>query len=99
MNMVLIWAMAVTAFIVTIMGGVLLAVMLFYGMYRLISSIWERTSAVAKNTKEFMMNREDFELYKRDVEIWDEMKSRNIEKCFACVYRKQSMNEEDNHDT
>lgn len=69
MNTALIWTMAVTSFIVTIMGGVLLAVLLFYGMYRLIASVWERTSNVARNTKEYMRNRDDFELYKRDIEI------------------------------
>lgn len=91
MNTVLICTMAVTAFIVTIMGGVLLAVLLFYGMSRLIASIWERTSAVARNTKEYLKNRDDFELYKRDIEIWDDRKRRYIEKCSACGYRKENV--------
>lgn len=38
MSTVLLWTMAVTAFIVTITGGVLLAVLLFYGMFRLFFS-------------------------------------------------------------
>ena len=65
MNTILLWAMGVTAFIVTIMGGVLLAVLLFYGIYRLIASIWERTSAVAQNTREYMRNKADFDLYQK----------------------------------
>ena len=88
MSTVLLWTMAVTAFIVTIMGGVLLAVLLFYGMYNLIASIWERTSSAARNTKEYLKNRDDFELYKRDIEIWDDRKRRYVEKCSACGYRK-----------
>lgn len=52
MNTVLLWAMAITSFIVTITGGVLLVVLLFYGIYRLICSILERTSAAARHTKE-----------------------------------------------
>lgn len=91
MNTVLLWAMAVTSFIVTITGGVLLAVLLFYGMYHLIVSIWERTSAVARNTKEYLSSREDFEFYKRDIEAWDEQKRRYIEKCSACGYRGKAM--------
>lgn len=91
MNTALVWAMSVASFIVTIMGGVLLAVLLFYGAYRLIASIWERTSAAAKNTREYMRNRSDFELYKQDVKIWDEQKRRYIEKCSACGYRKEAM--------
>lgn len=91
MNTALLWAMAVTSFIVTITGGVLLAVLLFYGMYHLIASIWERTSAVARNTKEYLKNRDDFELYKRDIEIWDEQKRRFVEKCSVCGYRKETM--------
>lgn len=96
MNTVLLWAMAVTAFIVTITGGVIIAVFLFYFLFRLIASIWERTSAAAKNVKEYLRNREDFELYKRDVEIWDERKRRFVEKCSACGYREQAMKGEVN---
>lgn len=77
--------------IITITGGVLLGVLMFYGIYRLISSIWERTSAVARNTKEYLKNREDFELYKQDIEAWDEKKRRYIEKCSACGYRKENV--------
>lgn len=91
MNAILLWAMAITSFIVTITGGVLLAVLLFYGMYRLIASIWARTSAVARNTKEYLSSREDFEFYKRDIEAWDEQKRRYIEKCSACGYRKENV--------
>lgn len=91
MNTVLLWAMAVTSFIVTITGGVLLAVLLFYGMYHLIASIWERTSSAARNTKEYLENRDDFELYKRDIEIWDDRKHRYIEKCSACGHRKENV--------
>lgn len=91
MNTVLLWAMAVTAFIVTITGRLLLGVLLFYGMYRLIASIWERTSAVARNIKEYLKNRDDFELYKRDIEIWDDRKRRYVEKCSACGYRKENV--------
>lgn len=91
MNTVLLWTMAVMSFIITITGGVLLAVLLFYGMYRLIASIWARTSAVARNTKEYLKNRDDFELYKRDIEIWDEQKRRYVEKCSACGYRGKAM--------
>lgn len=91
MSTVLLWTMAVTAFIVTIMGGVLLAVLLFYGMYRLIVSLWVRTSAVVRNTKECLRNRDDFDLYKRDIEAWDEKKRRYIEKCSACGYRKENV--------
>ena len=99
MNTVLLWAMSVTAFIVTIMGGVLLSVLLFYGMYRLIASIWERTSAAARNTKEYLKNRGDFELYKRSIEIWDEQKRRYVEKCSACGYREQAMKGAENDGT
>ena len=54
MNEVLLDTMAIAAFTVTIMGGVLLAVLLFYGIYRLLASIWERTSNAAKHTKEYL---------------------------------------------
>ena len=91
MSTVLLWTMAVTSFIVTITGGVLLAVLLFYGMYHLIASIWERTSSAARNTKEYLENRDDFELYKRDIEAWDEKKRRYIEKCSACGYREKTL--------
>lgn len=91
MNTALIWAMTVTSFIVTIMGGVLLTILLFYCMYRLIASIWERTSAAVRNTREYMRNKSDFELCKRDIEIWDEENRRYVEKCSACGYRKEAM--------
>lgn len=97
MNTFLLYTMAVVAFTVTIIGGLLLAVLLLYGIYRLIASIWERTSQVAKNTKEYLMDRSNFELYKRDVDFWDELRRKNVEKCARCDYRRKYM-EEDNHD-
>lgn len=93
MNTVLLYAMAVAAFIVTIMGGVLLAVLLFYGIYRILRSIWEQTSNKAKHTKEYLRFRDDFELYKKDVARWDEYRRKCIEKCQQCEYRKKSMDE------
>ena len=93
MNTVLLYTMAVASFVATIMGGVLLAVLLFYGIYRLLASIWARTSAAAKNTKEYLKSRSDFELYKRDVDFWDELKKNNADKCARCEYRRKAMKE------
>jgi hypothetical protein len=98
MNTVLLYTIAVAAFIVTILGGILLAALLLYGIYRLIASIWEHTSAAAQNTKEYMRNKEDFDLYKRDVDVWDEYKKTHVEKCYGCKYRRKAMEEED-HET
>ena len=95
MNTVLLYTIAVAAFIITILGGVLLATLLIYGIYRLIASIWERTSAVARNTKEYMRNKADFDLYKRDVVVWDDYQKTHVEKCYRCEYRRKSMEEED----
>ena len=97
MSTILLWAMAVAAFIITVMGGGLLAVLLFYGMYRLIAAIWERTSNAARHTKEYLRCRDDFELYKKDVARWDEYQRLCIEKCQRCEYRRKAM-EEANHD-
>lgn len=91
MNTALLYTMAVAAFIVTIMGGVLLAVLLFYGAYRLIASIWERTSVAARHTKEYLRCRGDFELYKKDVAWWDECQRKCIEKCQRCEYREKAL--------
>lgn len=98
MNEVLIKTMAIAAFTVTIMGGMLLSVLLGYGIFRLLADVWERTSAVAKNTKEYLENRSDFELYKRDADFWDELKRNNVEKCSRCEYRRKAM-EDERHDT
>ena len=76
---------------ILLLAGVLLGVLMFNGISRLITSIWERRSAVARNTKEYMKNREDIELYKRDIEAWDDRKRRYIEKCSACGYRKENV--------
>lgn len=97
MNEVLLDTMAIAAFTVTIMGGVLLAVLLFYGIYRLLASIWERTSNAAKHTKEYLRCRDDFELYKKDVARWDRYQRECIEKCQRCEYRRKAMEEAD-HD-
>ena len=95
MNTILAWAMGISAIIVTLVGGVLLAVLLFYGMYRLIAAIWERTSNAARHTKEYLRCRDDFDLYKRDVEVWDERRRSCIEKCQRCEYRRKAMEEPD----
>lgn len=94
MNTVLLYTMAVSAFIITIMGGVLLAVLLFYGIYRLIASIWERMDIVSRHTKEYLRCRGDFELYKKDVAQWDEYRRKRTEKCQQCEYRRKAMEEE-----
>ena len=93
----MLYTIAVAAFIVTILGGVLLAALLLYGIYRLIASILERTSAVAQNTKEYMRNKSDFDLYKRDVDVWDDYHKTHVEKCYRCEYRRKAM-EEENHE-
>ena len=93
MNTALLYTLAFAAFIVTIMGGVLLAVLMFYGIFRLIASIWERTSAAARNKKEYLLSRSDFELYKKDVARWDDYQRACIEKCQRCEYRRKAMEE------
>lgn len=98
MREVLLDTMSITAFLVTVMGGTLIGVLLFYGMYRLIASIWERSSNAAKHTKEYLRCRGDFEFYKKDVARWDEYQRQCIEKCQRCEYRRKAM-EEANHDT
>ena len=93
MNTIMAWAMGISAIIVTLVGGVLLAVLLFYGMYRLIAAIWERTSNAARHTKEYLRGRDDFELYKKDVARWDEYQRLCIEKCQRCEYRERAREE------
>ena len=97
MNTVLLYTIAVAAFVVTLCGSTLLGMVLCYGIYRLIASIWERTSAASRHTKEYMRCRSDFELYKKDVARWDEYQRQCIEKCQRCEYRRKAM-EEANHD-
>lgn len=97
MNTVLLYTIAVAAYAVNIMGGILLVVLLLYGIYRLLMSIWARTSALARNTKEYLENKAEFEIYKSDVEVWDTYRKNHVEKCHRCEYRKKAMEEED-HD-
>lgn len=97
MNTALLYTMAIAAFAVTVMGGILLATLLVYGIYRLLESIWERTSNAATHTKEYLRCRSDFELYKKDVARWDEYQRQCIEKCQRCKYREKVIGEA-NHD-
>lgn len=94
MKTCLLYAMTGSAFIITIMGGVLLAVSIFYGIYRLIAAIWERTSNAARHTKEYLRSLNDFELYKKDVARWDEYQRQCIEKCQRCAYRQKAKEDE-----
>lgn len=94
MNEVLIKTMAIATFTVTIMGGILVPVLLGYCIFRLLASIWERTSAAARHTKEYLRCRSDFELYKKDVARWDEYQRQCIEKCQRCEYREKAMEED-----
>lgn len=96
MNTILVGTLTVAAFIVIIMGGVLMAVLLSYWIYRLIASARERASAAVRNTKEYMHCRSDFELYKKDVARWDEYQRKHIEKCQRCKYRRKAMEENNN---
>lgn len=93
MNTVLLYTMAVAAYAVNIMGGILLVVLLFYGSYRLLASIWARTSALARNTREYLENKADFDIYKSDVEVWDNKRKTHVEKCQKCEYRRKAMEE------
>ena len=94
MNTVLLYTLAIAAYAVNILGGIFLVVLLFYGSYRLLASIWERTSAAARHTKEYLRCRNDFELYKKDVARWDRYQRECIEKCQRCEYREKAMEEE-----
>ena len=95
MNEVLIKTMAIAAFTVTIMGGILLPVLMGYWIFRLLASIWSRMSALARNTREYLENKADFDIYKSDVEVWDNYRKTHVEKCQRCEYRRKSMEEAD----
>ncbi len=76
MNAALLYIIARTTFLVTIIGG-----LIFYAIYRLIASIWAHTSAAARNTKGYLRSRKGFDLYKQNVARWDEYQRQCIEKC------------------
>lgn len=93
MNQFVLYFMRFVSVVVIIAGGALLV---SFAAWK-IADIWSRFSALANNIREYKRSEADFRKYKEEFDFWENEKRRKVDRCKACDYRRQVL-EQDKED-
>ncbi len=93
MNQFVLYLMGFVSVVVIIAGGALLVSLAAWK----IADIWAGLSKLAKIIRDYQRNEEDFRKYKEDFDFWENEKRRKVDRCKACDYRRQLL-EQDKED-
>lgn len=91
MNTLILYAMGLASLAVLIAGAFFIVVMIIYAAQR----TWEKVSACAQNTKDYLLHKQDYLIYKRDFVYWEEAKRAKADRCRSCEYRKKVLEQEE----
>lgn len=90
MNQFVLYVMGFVSVVIIIAGGVLLISLAAWK----IADIWSGLSKLAAIIREYQRNEADFRKYKEDFDFWENEKRRKVDRCKACEYRRQVLEQE-----
>lgn len=93
MNQFVLYLMGFVSVVVIIAGGALLVSLAAWK----IADIWSGLSKLAAIIRDYQSKEADFRKYKEEFAFWENEKMRTVNRCKACDYRRQVL-EQDKED-
>lgn len=93
MNQFVLYLMGFVSVMVIIAGGAILVSLAAWK----IADIWSGLSKLAAIIRDYQSEEADFRKYKEEFDFWENEKRRKVERCKACDYRRQVL-EQDKED-